>query len=252
MSKMLKNKWVRLVTPVIVVWVYLAVVHLLQSVLPKSFVISLLLELGLFLIPLALNLGWLHQEIGIRTTAHGGRLWRANWYGIYVLILTLAKLFTRVFVKGHTNNVLNLFILAMAVGLGEEYVFRGLVLPLAIKAFSGKRQLFWGVMVSSLLFGLTHLANLFQQPLLATAEQVLMAFAIGTLLAAVYLKTGNIIFAMVTHALQDFQVFLSNVYVQPVLPVAVSVSFVVIVLVIVWLTLRPTKKRTISLAPLGI
>jgi membrane protease YdiL (CAAX protease family) len=84
-----------------------------------------------------------------------------------------------------------LALIALAAGLGEEMLFRG-VLQEALSSWLGP----WaGLAVSSLLFGLLH-------PI--TAWYVVIAALFGVYLGGVYRACDNLLAVIITHALYDF------------------------------------------------
>ncbi len=107
-----------------------------------------------------------------------------------------------------TPRLLLLFFLSvMCVGLVEEFVFRGLVLPLLIKSFqTHKNALYLSVLYSSLLFGVVHFLNLFQQPdnLIGITSQVFFAVSIGVFFGGLMLRTQNILVPAILHGLVNF------------------------------------------------
>lgn len=99
------------------------------------------------------------------------------------------------------------FLSVMCVGLVEEFVFRGLVLPLLIKSFqTHKNALYLSVLSSSLLFGVVHFLNLFQQPdnVLGITSQVFFAVSIGVFFGGLMLRTQNILVPAILHGLVNF------------------------------------------------
>lgn len=64
------------------------------------------------------------------------------------------------------------------------------------------------IILSSLIFGSMHAINLMHQPLLFTVAQMIQTFGLGMLLAAVYIKSGSIIFPMLIHFSLDSMVIL--------------------------------------------
>ncbi|WP_161002393.1 MULTISPECIES: CPBP family intramembrane glutamic endopeptidase [Furfurilactobacillus] len=247
---MLKNKWVQLLAPVLVLWLVLGISKFAAS--PHSIVGATMWEVILLAGPLLLNLGWLNQPIGLTSTLSPHKLMWINWYGIFRALLAIVVIGFAIR-DGRVTAVLSAFVLAMFVGLTEEYIFRGMLLPLAIRAFSGKHQIFFGVMVSSILFGSTHLFNLTQQSWLATSEQMLTATAVGALFAAIYLRTGNLWFAIVTHALQDFPGIAGPSHGMQLETTVVPVIIVTgVFFIFAWLLLRKTKVKTLDLKRLGL
>lgn len=97
-----------------------------------------------------------------------------------------------------------LFVLkCFAVGLMEETLFRGLVQPTVADIFKQKPyKNLLTVAVTSAVFGLFHLLNLFAGANVgATLLQVGYSFLIGAMLSAVLIKTDNLWLCVIFHAL---------------------------------------------------
>ena len=94
----------------------------------------------------------------------------------------------------------------VAVAAFEEVAFRAILFPLMLQRFgTGARARFSAVLLSSALFGLTHLLNLFSGAAVgATALQVGYSFLIGCMLAVVYLHTGSLAGCILLHAVYNF------------------------------------------------
>ena len=105
-----------------------------------------------------------------------------------------------------TYRVILFFIECLSVGFFEEILFRGIVLIFLVQSFSHmKGGIFLSVFVSSLIFGLFHIINFFDGATLSsTLLQMGYSFLMGMLWATLYLKTGNIWFIMILHALYNF------------------------------------------------
>lgn len=105
-------------------------------------------------------------------------------------------------------SVLFLFGIAQAlVGVMEELLFRGIVFPLLILHFAGKKQpLTKAIWLSSLVFGAVHLVGLIRHPenIWGVFNTVIFAIGIGFLLACVLLKTKNILVPIFIHFMIDF------------------------------------------------
>jgi membrane protease YdiL (CAAX protease family) len=85
-------------------------------------------------------------------------------------------------------EVTGLLPLALMVGFVEESVFRGLMLT-ALR----ERGVWRAIIVTSVLFGLTHLANVLAgATVLETISQVAYTIAFGVAFAALVLSTGII------------------------------------------------------------
>ncbi len=95
---------------------------------------------------------------------------------------------------------------ALFIGLFEELAFRGtLFLAILEKRRDSKKKIFFTTVVSSAIFGLVHLANLLEGAGVgATVMQVGYSFLIGGMCSIVLLKTGNLLFCVLLHAVYNF------------------------------------------------
>ncbi|MCL2847163.1 MAG: CPBP family intramembrane metalloprotease [Firmicutes bacterium] len=99
------------------------------------------------------------------------------------------------------------FIFAMiAVSAFEEIFFRCLIYVALYKFFLSKnyseiKSVIWAFIVSSIIFALVHLFNLFQHPPSAVFLQVGYTFLLGMLFVALYYFTKSILPAITVHAL---------------------------------------------------
>ena len=91
------------------------------------------------------------------------------------------------------------------IGAFEELVFRGVIFPLIfIKFKAKKRAAFIAAAISSAVFAITHLINLFAGAgVVSTLLQVGYSFLIGGLCALSVLKTGSVIPAIIIHFIYD-------------------------------------------------
>lgn len=88
---------------------------------------------------------------------------------------------------------LDIGIVSLLAGIGEELMFRGLIQGLIASLWTP-----WaGLLLASLLFGLAH-------PI--TATYAILAAVMGLYLGWLYLASGNLLVPIVTHALYDFLV----------------------------------------------
>ena len=97
-------------------------------------------------------------------------------------------------------------LLCFSVASLEELVFRGLLLPALLCRFRHARGgRLSAVLLSSAVFGLSHLANLFfgADPV-ATLLQVSYSFLVGCVAAVIYLLSARMLLPILFHALYNF------------------------------------------------
>lgn len=88
----------------------------------------------------------------------------------------------------------------LLVGIGEETTYRGLVL----NGLGERVSVAWAIVLSSILFGLLHVANVIVSTGTATAVQVILTTCIGLLFGYVYVASGgNLWLVIVLHWLYD-------------------------------------------------
>ena len=105
-----------------------------------------------------------------------------------------------------TATVTGLILLALMNGFVEESVFRGLMLT-ALR----ERGEWWAIVVTSVLFRVTHLANVLAgATLLETVSQSAYSVAIGVAFAALVLRKGTIWPLVLAHAAVDAASFLQE------------------------------------------
>jgi membrane protease YdiL (CAAX protease family) len=93
-----------------------------------------------------------------------------------------------------------------SVGFFEEIVFRGILLILLLKKFKNHpNKVLLSIVISSVIFGLSHIVNLFYGLSLGdTMLQIMYSFLVGMLWAIMFLRTGNLWLTMLLHATFNF------------------------------------------------
>lgn len=106
----------------------------------------------------------------------------------------------------HTDLIWLFAVDCLCVGIMEEALFRGLVHWTVMRYVKDKkRKNFLTVLITSALFALFHLLNLFSGASAgATLMQVGYSFLIGAMLSAVMIKTQSLWFCAALHALFNF------------------------------------------------
>jgi membrane protease YdiL (CAAX protease family) len=90
-------------------------------------------------------------------------------------------------------------------GLFEETIFRGVIFTLLADRFEkNKKGLLKTIILSSFIFGLAHLFNLFTGGGVGVFLQVCYSTLTGALFAFVLIKTKNVICCAVVHGLYNF------------------------------------------------
>jgi len=88
----------------------------------------------------------------------------------------------------------------IGTGFFEEVLVRGLMLLVLLKVFEQtKKGMMNAVIISSVIFGLAHLANLTHTGALPVVAQVIFASAMGIFFAALYLRTKTLIIPIIVH-----------------------------------------------------
>ena len=93
------------------------------------------------------------------------------------------------------------FVIALAPAIFEEVLFRGILLG---KLRENGQPPMTALLVSAGLFALMHLTNAVSGQFATVLVQVCYAFVVGLLFGAVYLKSGDLVSAMLFHGLVDF------------------------------------------------
>ncbi len=112
----------------------------------------------------------------------------------------------RAYIKGSDKELLLWLLVCLGTGLFEELVFRGYIFMMILeRRRSNRRGIFFAVILSSALFGLIHLINIFggADPF-ATLLQVGYSFLVGGMCAVVLLRTGSLWYSILLHAIYNF------------------------------------------------
>ena len=177
--------------------------------------------------------------------------------GIPIFVVSLISLFSSLTgilgEKLNIPNLISLIILAITIGMAEEFFFRGFIQGEIVDAYGkSRKQVIISVVVSGVIFGLVHITNaLSGQDIITTLMQVLQASSLGILLGSIYFITKNIWSVVFLHAFYDFAIMLSEVNsykdcinstdistVMLIFTLVVSLIYVVIYLVGAYLNLQ--------------
>ncbi|GEK28942.1 CPBP family intramembrane glutamic endopeptidase [Furfurilactobacillus siliginis] len=240
------NNWVKLIGTVAIALVLIVLIGLLT---PRSLASGwrvVIEETILFAGLWGLNRVWLKQPVYFRLTERNPlRLLAVNWVSILLLIM-VALMITSLSKTHHVYLGLSIIMLIF-VPVAEEYLARGLVLPLAFSVTHGRHQLAWAVALSGLTFGLLHSVNLFHQSLSATGIQMLYTFCLGVMLAAIYLRSGSLLMPMLLHGLNDFIATYTNGLAESKTTLGRSLPVDLLMLMIGIILLRKSQQHRIKL-----
>jgi membrane protease YdiL (CAAX protease family) len=112
----------------------------------------------------------------------------------------------RAYIDGSATSVVLYALVCIFIGLFEEMAFRGCVFT-AVLGRKGNRavDVFWSIVISSAVFALVHLLNLFAGVGIGSVIlQVGYSFLIGGMCSVVLVKTKNIWYCVILHAVYNF------------------------------------------------
>ena len=112
----------------------------------------------------------------------------------------------RAYVDAPILEVLIYALVCLGVGFFEEMAFRGCVFT-ALLSRRKKRtvDVFWSIVLSSAIFGAIHLVNVFAGASVGSVIlQVGYSFLIGGMCSVILIKTSNIWYCVVLHAVYNF------------------------------------------------
>ncbi|MGT2828938.1 CPBP family intramembrane glutamic endopeptidase [Streptococcus hillyeri] len=126
---------------------------------------------------------------------------------IPIFIYILVSLIPNIVLEFQSQFFVSALLIGLVAGIMEEYIFRGLFLGCLVKYSQGNsRKLWFALVLSSSLFGLTHAANFLVQPVAFTVYQIITSGIMGMLFGALYLRTQSLVWVILVHFLQDFTV----------------------------------------------
>lgn len=136
-------------------------------------------------------------------------IWFIIWNG-FGSGTNLLNIFTSYDFHAHltVTNILS----GLEAGIAEELTFRFAILTILLSVFKNSQfKIYYGVFLSSLLFGLIHLPNTsVGQSINNTILQVIFAVALGMFLSAIYLYTDWFFGPVIIHSLIDILAFASS------------------------------------------
>lgn len=136
------------------------------------------------------------------------RKWKSLWLGWPLLLFAVINFEAGMVIDTSKPLLILLHLLtALSTGWVEEVLCRGMVVTALLQKWGRTRKgIYLSVLLSSLLFGAVHLANLFagRKPLLNNLTQVVFAFFFGVIFAACLLRNRTIWPVILLHAAVDW------------------------------------------------
>lgn len=162
---------------------------------------------------LATSMLFTFKTTKVTTFKLGFRYFTRSWLILlglfYMLILVGGGLFVNVSnVIRHESLLFKVLLTALAAGIFEETICRGLLFSLALDYFQkSAHPLVWAGISNSMIFGLLHFSNVFtnHQSVAITLQQVFYAFVMGIGFSAIRVATNGLSLGIILHSLIDFQ-----------------------------------------------
>ncbi|MBG9454703.1 hypothetical protein ABE61_11740 [Lysinibacillus sphaericus] len=151
---------------------------------------------------------WIMKKSKFSFQDFGFRRFKVEVWMAVIVISELTAFFSGITDRDgfFAQYVFILLLFVIAVGLYEEFIFRGLI----FKYLSAK-GLKTAIIGSSILFGIGHLVHLADgQDFLLTLMQVAFACLFGLVCAEIVAKTKSIMFPIIWHATHDFIAFMTD------------------------------------------
>ncbi|EEI71763.1 CPBP family intramembrane glutamic endopeptidase [Lentilactobacillus hilgardii] len=208
-------------------------------------------EIISFVIFVLINIFIVKVKINLIPTVSWGRILILA-VPIYIVIVAAVQ---RIVTNTHLDVPLGITV-GLGAGIFEEFFYRGLILGTLMRLFSKQtskaRQIWYPLLITSLIFGLDHSTNAFSQPAINTLFQVIQSFTLALIMGALYIRPGSLMMSILFHGIWDF---VGSVAVGSVLSTTtVNATFIVSNLVLdlilfsgAWFYLRAKKIPSIRL-----
>lgn len=156
-------------------------------------------ELVIIVGMLALNRTLIHESIYLKPVRPFSKQPWLFGLHIFLFLLIILQLFTK------QGDLITALSASFLVAIAEELVFRGLILNQLLRFFEDSyRGVGWAVALDATIFGLVHFVNLSSQSFLPTLQQVVQVAAMGTVFAAITIRSGSLLPSMTLHFLNNF------------------------------------------------
>ena len=202
--KLFKNNITKIIIASLIFPITLTVIGLILSKQSVNSLAQALADLVVFLVAYLLNRQYFQEKVFWFNQKNG----LAQLSTAFPALIIVAFLNSPVLLVNDFQVKFQVILICLLVGLAEEYIFRGVLISLFLKA--NHNNAFGAVIGSSILFGLIHITNLKALPLGYVSAQMIFAAAIGILFGTIYVKTRNLSIVIVLHAFRDMFPMFSN------------------------------------------
>ena len=132
--------------------------------------------------------------------------WNTLWMSWLFIVYIILNVEIQAKSQWNMGLIVLMIIEAMAVGMYEELVFRGLILTYLLKELEDhKKGVFYSAIVGSIIFGCSHFFNLYGGAgFIPVLGQVIYTTIIGIALSAIFIRSkGNLVWCVILHGLYD-------------------------------------------------
>ena len=224
-----KQDWLSVVLIILLVPVTILIVDAIYPIVKfDQKYAQIILDALLILIAVICNFKFWKLKVTFFNTEH-----------ILKQVLNMIPLLVFMLFFGKFNNLgfpkagWSVFLTVLLIGLGEEYVYRGLLMAQLEKNLHSKP--FLVILISSVSFGLIHIGNMFNVTnKWVVVAQMIMAAASGMLYGTLYNQTHNLSLAIMFHIFDDLPMLFSKstATAESLFPKQQLVQFLLITLVI--------------------
>ena len=156
-----------------------------------------------------------------------------------LLLIALSPFTAGINYNGGAALILANLFLTLGIGMAEEVFFRGIICGAWLGHGVGK-----AMMISSVLFGLSHILNIAGGAELGeTVLQICFALVYGMVFALIFAESGSLLPCVLLHALHDFCAFISGEGSAQFEIILGAVQFIVLLVYFLYLFRITARKR---------
>lgn len=207
-----------------------------------SMVDALLIPVGLSVLFVAALVSWLGWWKELFVEKNRTPTWTWVFPGLILLTMLVATDYANLG-KVPLSMVLTLLVSTLLVGLGEEMMFRGIVLK--VMRAGGTRTELKAALWTALIFGGVHMSNLFTEGPAAFLQAVIVSVT-AIFFYVMRRASGGLWVPIILHAGWDFSLFSANLGVDPtpypLVGVAMLTNVILLIIVLVkWRSIWPAE-----------